>query len=95
VANCQRATYRYDEALQTLFDAFALHPPSFRHWDQLVDTAQSTGNTAKLVEALRQAADRFPEDARLRQRFAMVAFRQGEPLAARDQLKATGIFENP
>lgn len=95
VANCQRATYRYDEALQTLFEAFEIHPPSFRHWDQLVDTAQSTGNTPKLVEALRQAADRFPQDARLRQRFAMVAFRQGEPLAARDQLKATGIFENP
>jgi tetratricopeptide (TPR) repeat protein len=95
VANCQRATYRYEEALQTLFDAFDIHPPSFRHWDQLVDTSQNTGNAGKLVEALRRAADRFPEDARLRQRFAMVAFRQGEPLAARDQLRATGIFENP
>jgi tetratricopeptide (TPR) repeat protein len=95
VANCQRATYRYEEALQTLFQAFEIHPPTFRHWDQLVDTAQNTGHSGQLVEALRKAADRFPDDARLRQRFAMVAFRQGEPLAARDQLRATGIFENP
>jgi tetratricopeptide (TPR) repeat protein len=95
VANCQRATYRYEEALQTLFEAFEIHPPSFRHWDQLVDTAQNSGHAAKLVEALRRAAERFPDDVRLRQRFAMVAYRQGEPLAARDQLRATGIFENP
>ena len=95
VANCQKATYRYEEALQTMFSAFEIDPPSFRHWDLLVDIAKTSGQSELLAEKLREATDRFPKDARLRQRFAMMAFRQDDPLAAQTQLAATGIFENP
>ena len=95
VANCQKATYRYDEALQTMFTAFEIDPPTFRHWDLLVDTAQTSGQGDLLADKLREATDKFPQNARLRQRFALMAFRQDDPLAARDQLRATGIFENP
>ncbi len=95
VANCQKATYRYDEALQTMFTAFEIDPPTFRNWDLLVDTAQTSGQGDLLADKLRQATQKYPNDARLRQRFAMMAVRQDDPLAAREQLGATGIFENP
>lgn len=95
VANCQKATYRYDEALQTMFTAFEIDPPTFRNWDLLVDTAQTSGQGGLLADKLRQATEKYPQDARLRQRFAMMAVRQDDPLAAREQLGATGIFENP
>ena len=95
LANCQKATYRYDEALKTLIEAFELQPSSFKHWDQLVELAQSTGQASQLFESLRSAVDKNPQDRRLRQRFAMFAHRHGDPLAAQEQLRATGIYENP
>lgn len=95
VANCQKATYRYDEALQTMFAAFELDPPTFKNWDLLVDIAHSSGQGAMLAEKLRQATEKYPHDTRLRQRFAMMAVRQDDPLAAREQLGATGIYQNP
>ncbi len=95
VANCQKATYRYEEALNTMFNAFEIEPPRFRHWDLLVDIARTSGQSDLLSEKLREATEKYPADARLRQRFAMMAFRQDDPLAAQLQLAATGIFENP
>ena len=95
LATCQKGTYRYDEAMETLFKALDEHPDSFTDWDELTELATATGETNRLKKALDKACENAPNNENLLLRAVEVSIENGDPLAAEAKLQKRGVFAAP
>ena len=95
LATCQKGTYRYDEAMETLFKALDEYPDSFTDWDELTELAGATGETNRLKKALDKACENAPNNENLLLRAVEVCIENGDPLAAEAKLQKRGVFASP
>ena len=88
LAVCQKATYRYDEAFETLLKALKQAPQEFKAWSDLSEISEATGGEQKTLEALKSALDAAPGLTSIRVRYARKLLTSGDPLAAQTLLDA-------
>ena len=94
IAICQKATYRFDEAAETLFQSLEEFPGEFSDWDELTELAHAAGMKERLETALATASSSRPADSNLGSRVIRLALESEDPLAAKAQLDALEVEQN-
>lgn len=95
VAACQKATYRYDEALESFFKALDEYPGDFTSWDELEELSNAMGAAERLVQSVKKVASQDPTNLSLAARVVNLALNSNDPLEARRLVEGTGIVKEP
>lgn len=95
IALCQKATYRYDEALESFFKAFEQFPSEFASWSDLEELSSAMGASERLVQAVKKVAAQDPTNLSLAARVVNLALNGNDPLEARRLIEASRIVDNP
>lgn len=95
IAECQKLSYRYDEAAETLFRSLEEFPQQFTQWDSLTEIATASGMQDRLELALANASQNQPSNSAIGSQVVRLALEAGDPLGAKDQLEAIGVLQNP
>lgn len=95
IAACQKATYRYEEALETFFQALEGDPENFTHWTELSELAGATGAGERLARTIDQVSQSHPHNLDLVSRAVELSLSSGDPLEAFAKLERSGILADP
>ena len=95
IAACQKATYRYDEALESYFKALDEYPADFTSWDELEELSNAMGAAERLVQTVKKVAIQDPTNLSLAARVVNLALNSNDPLEAKRLVEGSGIVKEP
>jgi tetratricopeptide (TPR) repeat protein len=95
IAECQKATFRHDQATETLFKSLEEFEHDFSEWDELVELALAVGAQEKLQSALQKSSEKHPHNLELAGRIIQLCITEEDPLAAVKRVTSSGILKEP